>query len=80
MKEPVNSNSLFWCLNDFDILLNSDWPIFPLLLVNDHILFITFLIAAWLTKTLSEDDLLLYVLLEGKVTQHHLFGLQYVIL
>lgn len=74
----MNYNILFWCLNDFDTVLNSDCRILFLALGEflkgknaEAIPLITFLIAAWLAETPSESDLLLHVQVEGKVTQHH---------
>ena len=58
IKEPVNSNSLFWFLNDFDTLLNSDCHISFLaygeFLKGKHakaIPSITFFLAVWLAET-----------------------------
>lgn len=78
IEEYVDSNILFWLLNDFNTVLNSDCPILFFVFgeslkgINaEDILLVTFLIAAWLTKMPSEDDLLLHVYLEGKVTHYY---------
>lgn len=67
IKEPVNFDSLFGFLNDFDTLLKSGCPIlFP---TSGE--FVKGKTVEDILLTLPEDDLVLYDQLEGEETQYH---------